>query len=69
MPQASEELRSKFPGGDGEALDVIDKNFVVPKGFVIHPKVKGYKPTKREDDALDYLFHEWDYGYTPEVTE
>lgn len=65
MPQATPELAAKFPGGDTEALQVIKANFVVPRGFVIHPKVKGYKPTEREDDAIDYLFHEWDYGYDP----
>ena len=66
MPQATQELRDKFPGDDKEALKVIEDNFIVHKGFVIRPKVKDYKPTQREDDALDYLFHEWDYGYEKE---
>lgn len=62
MPQASQELRDKFPGDDQEALHVIENNFTVDKGFVIRPKTAGYKPTEREDDALDYLFHEWDFA-------
>lgn len=62
MPQASEELRAKFPGDDAEAWDVLKENFNDTAG-VIYPKVEGYKPTEREDDALDYMFYEWDYGF------
>lgn len=66
MPQASDELRAKFPGHDEEAFKVLEENFVVRRDGMIVPKVKGYKPTPREDDAIDYLFHEWDYGYDPD---
>jgi hypothetical protein len=62
MPSASEELRAKFPGSDQEAIGVLRKHFVAQK-FVwrkIDPK---YKPTQREWDAINYLFHEWDWGY------
>lgn len=62
MPQASSELRAKFPNGDTEALDVIEVNFTESKGLIT-PKVAGYIPTDRESDAIDYLFQEWDYGY------
>jgi hypothetical protein len=64
MPQASDELRAKFPGWDEEALAVLEVNFTEKAG-IFRPKVKGYEPTLREDDALDYMFHEWDYGYEP----
>ena len=69
MPQASEELRAMFPGSDQEALEVIDKNFIVPRGFIIRPRVSGYEPTERENFAIDYLFHEWDFGYSPKTIE
>lgn len=63
MPQATEELSAKFPDDDREALDVLDKNFVVTKGGIIIPRVLNYVATQRENEAIDYLFHEWAYGY------
>lgn len=65
MPQASPKLRAKFPGGDREAWAVLIPNFG-HRLFVIYPKVSTHKITKREGDAIDYLFHEWDYMYDPE---
>jgi hypothetical protein len=64
MPQASDELRAKFPGWDDEALAVLEENFTENRG-VIRPKTAGYVPTDREKDAIDYLFQEWDYEYQP----
>lgn len=66
MPSGPPELWKVFPNGDSDALDAIEDNFVVDKGFVIRPKVKGYKPTYRESLALDHLFLEWDYAYEAE---
>lgn len=62
MPQASDELRAKFPGHDAEALEVLRKNFRDNKGC-LSLKDPNYKPTEREWDAVDYLIHEWDYDY------
>lgn len=62
MPQASQELRDKFPDGDAEAHDVLEQNFVERAG-VYRRKNNTYTPTRREEEALDYLFHEWDYCY------
>ena len=62
MPQATKELRAKFPGHDAEALEVIAANFVEWKGY-IRKKDPLYQPTQREWDAIDYLFQEWDYCY------
>lgn len=64
MPQASDELREKFPGHDQEAFEVIEKNFY-DKAGLIYPKKHGYKMTEREGDAIDYLCDEWDYSYSP----
>lgn len=47
---------------DADALDVIDKNFRVDKGFVIHPRVVGYEANKEECKALCYLQNEWDFA-------
>lgn len=63
MPQASKELQDKFPGSDRQALDVIDSNYAISKGFIIYPRVTGYEATDRECDAINYLADEWDYGY------
>lgn len=62
MPQATQQLRDKFPGGDREALTVLEANFKHDAG-VFTKKTHGYVPTEREWDALDYLLDEWDYGY------
>jgi hypothetical protein len=67
-PQASGELRAKFPGSIEQAYDVLRDNFTDTKG-VIRPKVDGYKPTKRESDAIDYLFLEWDFCYEPRAAQ
>ena len=69
MPQASEELRSKFPGSDTEALKVIWDNFSVSRSGIIRKRRCTYEPTSREYDAIDYLFHEWDYAYISGVGE
>lgn len=72
MPSAPEWLCEKFPGGDAEALGILDANFTVRRDGLIHPQVTGYKPTRREGEAIDYLFMEWDYAYgvaAPEPTE
>jgi len=65
MPQATDELRAKFPGWDAEALQVLETNFTVGEDGVIRKKLPAYAPTPREFDAIDYLFQEWDYGYDP----
>lgn len=64
MPQASEKLRAKFPGGDREARDVLQANFTISRKFIIEKKQPTYNPTSREWDAVDFLIFEWDYGYS-----
>jgi len=65
MPQASDELREKFPGYDAEALEVIAANFTETRGL-IRRKSSSYLPNQREWDAVDYLIQEWDYVYSCE---
>lgn len=64
MPQASEELRADWPGGDCEALDHLKPNFTVSRGGVIHRRSESYELSLRDWSALSYLVHEWDYGYS-----
>lgn len=65
MPQASQELRDKFPGDDQEAFAVLEENFLTSRGGIIYPIHPEHTMSKREVDAIDYLCDEWDYGYSP----
>ena len=62
MPSGPPELQEEF-GDDSKAFQVISENYIVVRGFVISPKVVGYKPTPLENRALDYLWLEWDYAF------
>lgn len=62
MPAGPPELQEEF-GTDSAALKVIEENYTFGKGFIISPKVEGYKPTPLENRALDYLWLEWDWGF------
>ena len=64
MPQAPQWLRDKFPGDDQEALAILDANFTEKAG-IFRRKDPTYIPTEREDEALNYMFQEWEYGYEP----
>lgn len=62
MPQASDELRAKFPGHDQEAWEVLKEHFDDDRGM-IRRKDKTRQPTEREFEAIDYLCDEWDYCF------
>ncbi len=63
MPQASEELRAKFPGGDVEAEQVLENGgFVLTRDWCWTPPAGRTTITVREGEAIDYLGDEWDYG-------
>lgn len=67
MPSAPDDLRAKFPGCIEQAFEVIDDYCVVERSGLIRPK-KGVDPKtfpQRVNDAIDYLWLEWDYGYEP----
>lgn len=62
MPQASDKLRAKFPGIDAQAIKELEEaGYKLTREFT-WVKPTSHKITDRENDALDYLFHEWDYG-------
>lgn len=66
MPQASDELRAKFPGHDDEALKVLEEHFTwdKPALWIIRRKDPNYVPTDREWEAIDYMCDEWDFGWS-----
>lgn len=62
MPQATDELRAKFPGWEPEASDHL-----YSRGFKMTPDFswimpEGHEMSERDWDAIDYLFFEWDFG-------
>lgn len=72
MPQASDELRAKFPGGDREAIDWLEgRGFTLTKEWNWipphdHPWWADTMPIgseyDRDNDAVVYLITEWDFG-------
>lgn len=63
MPQAPAHLSHL---NEVKCHDILAANFREICG-VYYPKVEGYKETKEEGDALDYMVLEWDYGYSAEL--
>jgi len=63
MPQATDELRRQWTD-DAAALHQLGDNFTNDNGW-LRPKL-GYTPSALDYLAIDYLFQEWDYCYTPE---
>jgi len=62
-PQASDERRRRWPGGDAEALIFLnDSGFRLQRDYTFQPPSADYMPTERELDAIAYLVEEWDYG-------
>lgn len=62
MPQGPPELHARF-GDDSNAIQLLlSHNFTIDQQFIIRPP-EGYIPTDEDNDAIDYLVLEWDYGY------
>lgn len=67
MPQGPARLHQLF-GDDGTAWAYLKRRgFIIQSPFMgrIIPPYLGYKITSREEDAIDYLFMEWDWVYDP----
>lgn len=66
MPQASPDLRAKFPDSDSQAIGQLeDHGYVLTKDWLWVPPdgVRSYDDMTQDDyDALTYLVHEWDFG-------
>jgi len=52
---------------DAAAFRVLCGNYGVKRNGTIYRLDAKRKPTAAEENALDYLFHEWDYCYEPMV--
>jgi hypothetical protein len=62
MPQATDEQRDRWPGGDAEAITYLEAaGFKLTKIWT-WIKPDGHDPTPKEWDAVDYLVNEWDFG-------
>lgn len=64
MPSAPPELQAMFEDDFEASLVVEKRHFFNQYGYIIpkHDKESLPKPD-REDEAIDYLILEWDYGY------
>lgn len=63
MPQATDELRAQWPGGDRQASDHLRaKGFTLKKDWTWVLPYKTYVPTQRDISAVQYMVDEWDYG-------
>lgn len=63
MPQATDELRAEWPGGDQQAIDHLEaKGFIPTRDFQWIRPYKDYVTTSRDESAILYLIDEWDYG-------
>lgn len=74
MPQASDELRAKFPAHDEQAREVLgldhepveERRWTETGGWIRPTRQSSLDTmTEREGDAIDYLVDEWDYAYSP----
>jgi hypothetical protein len=62
-PQASDELRDRWGISTTLALDALADERWTCEEFVFQPR-EGVVPTENELSAIDFLVHEWDYGYS-----
>lgn len=62
MPQASDELRAQWPGGDEEAIAYLEsRGFVLRRDWSWRPPTDRTTINERECSALQYLIDEWDF--------
>ena len=66
MPQASSELRAKWPGHDDQAISFLchEREFVLTQRWTwVPPNFKTWKELDdREQSAINYMCDEWDFG-------
>ena len=70
MPTASDEMREKIKAAFGNGIDLmgplkylIDRGYTDDRGILKPPK--DHEPTEEEELCIDFLFHEWDFGFDP----
>lgn len=62
MPQTTPERAARWPGGDSQAIEFLEK-----RGFTLFRDWVWRRPDDRvadeiETDAIRYLIEEWDFG-------
>lgn len=63
MPQAEQRLRDIFGIDESKACKVLDSNNWLWNKETICYTVPKRVLSQEEQDAMDYLFQEWDYGF------
>lgn len=63
MPQASDELRAMWPGGDNEAVAYLEKRGIREErnGMLVIPN--GFDLNDMDVSAIRYLLDEWDFSW------
>lgn len=74
MPQATEELRSKWGGqqgvGEDKAEDFLkERGYKLTRQWLWEKPTPAHTPTDEELEAMAFLIQEWDYGGLVEQTE
>lgn len=62
MPQASDELRAKWPGGDSEACRYLEGRGYKLRSDWQWDVTDVTDELERDVSAIQYLIDEWDYG-------
>lgn len=66
MPSGPAHLHLRF-GDDWTAWMYLKRRGFTHSRFIVKPPFRGYKITKGESDAIDYLWLEWDWAYAPSL--
>lgn len=64
MPSGPAHLHERYVD-DSVAWTYLRRRGFTQTRFVVAPPYRGYKLTKGESDAIDYLWMEWDWAYAP----
>lgn len=69
MPQASEDLRAKIRKrfgslDDGAAWDFLKSKGYTMEDFYISAPTPLHRATADENECIDFLCEEWDWGYS-----
>lgn len=62
MPQGRREL-NQFWESDANALNHLKDHYIIGHNGIIRPKDEHREPTFVDWQAIEYLIHEFDYGY------
>lgn len=63
MPSGPPELHAYFQNDTNAMNLLLSHGYTCSKDFIIRPPNKKHISTSKENDAIDYLVLEWDYGF------